>query len=253
MADTEAASSTSQRPEDIQDDIEAIRTRMGRTLNEIEKRLKPDGLAADALAFTRRFTHDAVSPELQTMMDQAGAAIRRNPLPALLIGIGAAWLAYEVVQMRRHRVRPETGDQTTADLLVDLIGVARQGTKALRHAGMALREGPARDLLREAAEERGRTAALLQAELQRMGVDAVHGNEPHGEVPAWRRVEEMVPTGDLLAILEAVEVAEDETKARFRRALSLDLPEHVRVLIGSRFYEVERTHDRLSVLRDAAR
>jgi uncharacterized protein (TIGR02284 family) len=219
-------------------------------MREIEKRLSPDAMTGDIGAVAKHLVEGTPHP--------IADAIRRNPLPAALIAVGAAWLALEVFRGDRakdtgtHHLTLPPGsilDQASADVLADLIGVARQGTKALRQAGQCFADGHAHQVLRSVAEERGRTAAILQSELQRFGIDAVHGDAPTGDhIAAWGRALDAIHGGDQRAILNAVEAGEDATREKFRAALTKPMPESLRVLVAGRFNEVERSHARVSAL-----
>jgi ElaB/YqjD/DUF883 family membrane-anchored ribosome-binding protein len=89
------------------DDIEYTRTEMTDTVEQIGDRLDPKNIVAQAKGSVRDATIGKVEDMATTAGDmvanagqtaqQAGTGIvdtiRRNPLPAALIGIGAAWLA----------------------------------------------------------------------------------------------------------------------------------------------------------------
>lgn len=253
MADTRGDSSYdgNRRPEEIEEEIDAIRDRLGSTISEIERRFRGGDAKGAASAFAKEFTRFDTDGEMRAYMDAALDAVRRNPLPAVLIGVGAAWLAYEVFAMRRDRQEHSLSRRDALLMLADLTGVARQGAKALRQAAMTVPDGPVREGLRLASIDRGNSAALLQDQVQAMGINAVHGLTPTGDrLPAWQRVEDLLPDGNQKAILEAVRVAEDETLARFRDALRQPLPDELQVVIGSRFHEVEGTRARLLSLHD---
>lgn len=182
--------------------------------------------------------------------------LRRYPKTAVLIGLGGVLVT---VGLMRGRRSPATGmdlppmdeaEEATALLVADLIGVARQGARALRRAGMALPDERLRLMLRDVAMERGHTAALLQQCLQERGVPAVHGLEPTGDVvPEWTRVERLLRAGDAAGILDAVAAAEASTLDRFRQALRCPLPDDIRLILGERlFAEIEPSRNRLSAL-----
>lgn len=183
----------------------------------------------------------------------------RHPVPALLLGLGAVAV---VAALIRPRPNPrdwidmpplDEAEEATALLVADLIGIARQGAKALRQAGMALREERLGLLLRDVAMERGHTAALLQQALQVHGVPAVHGHEPTGDVvPEWKRVERLLRGHAADRIIPAVAAAEDATLDRFRQALRCPLPDDIRLIIGERlFAEIEPSRNRLGALSAA--
>ncbi|WP_119678256.1 DUF2383 domain-containing protein [Indioceanicola profundi] len=259
MADarTDNSNEANRRPEEIEEEIGAIRERLGQTISEIERRFRSgdsQGATAGVSAVAREFTKFDANGEIRAYAEAALDATRRNPLPALLIGIGVAWIAFDMFRMRRERQENMLSRADALLLLEDLTGVARQGAKALRQAAMAVEDGPLREALRLASMDRGHSAAQLQDQVQAMGLNAVHGNTPTGDrVHAWQRVEDLLGEGNELAIMEAIEIAEFETLARFHDALQLPLPDELRVVIGSCFHEVEGTHARLLSMLNAVR
>ena len=68
---------------DIEREVAAQRAEVSATLEEIKGRLSPGEFLDQMLRDAR--TRDAVS--------RIGSAIGRNPLPVVLIGVGALWLA----------------------------------------------------------------------------------------------------------------------------------------------------------------
>lgn len=239
---------TGSRPHDIHEDIEAIRARLNSRMADLDKRLQPANIARGGLEMLRSMAEGRPHP--------VGDAIRRNPLPLLLMGAGIAWMLIEIGRGDRGgkelTLTATPVDTDLAELLADLTGIARQATKALRQAGASLPEGRVRTVLRLSAEERGLTAKLLQAESERLGFGAIHGHAPTGDwIKLWQRVEELVGSNDEAAILRAVDKAEEETLARFRSALRRALPDDLRIALGGRYHEVERTHARLHAFREA--
>ncbi|MCJ2101817.1 MULTISPECIES: DUF3618 domain-containing protein [unclassified Methylobacterium] len=70
----------------LEREIEASRGRLDRTLDRLTQRLTPTGIAEDVLGTVRR---DATGAGLY---DGALAAVRRNPVPVLLMCLGAVML-----------------------------------------------------------------------------------------------------------------------------------------------------------------
>jgi hypothetical protein len=73
------------RPDEIQRDIEGTRAELADTLTTIERRFSPNELLDQAVYLLRDH-----GPELGRRL---GDTISRNPLPAVLIGVGLVWLA----------------------------------------------------------------------------------------------------------------------------------------------------------------
>lgn len=90
---------TSSDPEAIRLQIQRTRSRMGVTIDEIQKRLSPDYIKEQATETLREAASDRVEQFTQTAEDTMNSwrmnamnTIKDNPVPAALIGIGLGWL-----------------------------------------------------------------------------------------------------------------------------------------------------------------
>lgn len=72
------------KSDDIQHDIERTRGEMASTLEAIERKLSPRQLMDQAVDTMRDFASDTT---------RIGQAVRENPIPLALIGLGIGWLA----------------------------------------------------------------------------------------------------------------------------------------------------------------
>ncbi len=84
--DTHATDPQDRTPEQIEAEVEATRSRLTNTLDEVQDRMAPGPLFEEFLAFARA----------RGGRDMANSVVREardNPLPFLLIGAGVAWLA----------------------------------------------------------------------------------------------------------------------------------------------------------------
>lgn len=202
---------------------------------------------------------DAVPAGFQAgRVNGAGARLgpaHRAPLFPILI-VAAICLAMVVRRWRRLaavslRGAANDGPYIVVELLLgDLIGVARQGTKAIRQAGLSMKDERLESMLRDIAMERGHTAALLQGVLRTHRLPDVHGHQPTGDVvPEWRRVQRLAASGDTEGILAAVAAGEDATLDRFRQALRCPLPDDVRFVVAERLFEdIQPSRHRLVTL-----
>jgi hypothetical protein len=93
------ADGADESPEEIRADIEETREEMGGTLDALGERLDPNRLMSEAKENVREATigrvEDAVEVAGETakgMSDMVMETIRRNPVPAALVGIGALML-----------------------------------------------------------------------------------------------------------------------------------------------------------------
>jgi ferritin-like metal-binding protein YciE len=110
---------------DIEREVAAQRAEISETLGEIKDRLSPGELVDRMLRDSR--TRDAVS--------RIGSAIGRNPLPVVLIGVGALWLALSSNRPERPPAyhRPRTRPASRAAMPVErekLMAVSRENLTA---------------------------------------------------------------------------------------------------------------------------
>ena len=80
-------------PEQIEADIEYTRERIDQTISALEHQFSPGQLVDRALGYTRAHGTD--------FADNLVSTVSRNPIPALMAGVGLAWLAAS-----RNRVPP---------------------------------------------------------------------------------------------------------------------------------------------------
>jgi ElaB/YqjD/DUF883 family membrane-anchored ribosome-binding protein len=109
--------------EAIRSGINVTRQRMDDTMDALGERLEPRHLLDEILGFFRRSSHDGESRLAhmrETLTDSCNTAVhtvtdtvRKNPVPALLVGAGLAWLIYE--SRRDKRVDRYAGDLSPAD------------------------------------------------------------------------------------------------------------------------------------------
>lgn len=242
------ATNRSRSPAEIEREIDETRARMDRTLDELEYRLSPGQVVSMAV-------QELTSGEPSRLVE----VIRRNPIPATMIGIGVLWLGLAMVR-QESAVRTVDGHRRAmlapaelSGLLSPLIGLTRQGADALRQAEPIVDDEGLRSLVTEFAEQNDRAAAGLETELRRRGATAEAGvappSHPH---PAWSELRRALATRDRAAIVAAIESGADATLEDFRRALHHDLPDEERVLVGAHFHAMEQMHNRISALKHAA-
>lgn len=98
-------------PEEIRADIERTRADMSETVDELQERLSPQRLKAQA----QTAVHDAtigrakevaenVSYQARSMGARVRESVRENPIPAAMIAVGAGWLFMESRSRRRERL-----------------------------------------------------------------------------------------------------------------------------------------------------
>src|SRR4051812_31470526 len=138
-------------PDEIERDIAGIRARMDRTLDELEFRLSPGQLTAGAV--------DMVKDVMRGNPSRLGDAIRNNPIPVVMIGIGALWLAYAMNRPQQAHDGTGTrrisrlGPDEIAEVLSPLISVTLQGVDGLRQAEAKIVDRDVQEIVREIGQQ----------------------------------------------------------------------------------------------------
>lgn len=103
----------SKSADELEHEVEATRGKLETTLEDLASRLNPSSLAEELTG-----TRDP-GGTLGLTAERLAVVVRANPLPALLVGAGLAFLAYEAVRQgaerRRLRVLAEEAPRRTAD------------------------------------------------------------------------------------------------------------------------------------------
>jgi ElaB/YqjD/DUF883 family membrane-anchored ribosome-binding protein len=108
--------------ESIRSDIDVTRQRMDDTMDALGNRLQPRHLLDEILGFLRenssdgesRMTHlrDKLTHSCDTAMHSVADTVKKNPMPALMIGAGVAWLIYS---SRRENTRDYDFERYSAE------------------------------------------------------------------------------------------------------------------------------------------
>lgn len=250
-----AGSTDRRRPEDIEREIGNIRARMDQVIDEIEFRLSPGQMSGGVADVVR----DVIQGSGEGTSGRIARAIRANPIPVALIGIGALWLTWAV--SRTPEVDPKADgladghpgdalpDQRSRMLLSELIDACRHGATGFRRADMVVDDGSLSGRLVQLADQLDRSATALEGELRNMG----GWLQPDGSVHrAWHGLHDAFDGARATsAVLIGLESGLDDTLARFRDVLHEPLPEHLRVVVGAQFHELETVRHRVGALREA--
>ncbi|WP_391345917.1 DUF3618 domain-containing protein [Azospirillum sp. A23] len=251
------------RPEDIEHEIQSIRARMDSVIDEIEFRLSPGQMSGGVVQVVR----DVIQGGGDGLSGRIARAVRANPIPVALMGVGALWLAVAVA--RTPECTTEFDDYAPdgrqldprgRHLLTDLTGACRDGAEAFRRADMTIADPSLSGRLQELADQLDRSAVALDAELRQGGGwietagDGARVWSPmHGLAQASARsvmagAGGPGARGDLLARLES---GLDGTLALFRDALRDAPDDHLQVAIGAQFHALETARHRVGALREA--
>lgn len=185
---------SNRRAREIQSEIAHTRAEMSETIEAIQDRLRPSNLAADAKARMKTVTNQKVKHMADTASETAQdmardtreraydviEGARQNPVPALMIGAGVAWL---LIERARNKSRGydgrgdwseyspagqrgyEAGDyyQTVGEpVYSDVEGRGRLGTTSDRVTARS------RHAVSDARDTARRTARRTQTQMQRM-------------------------------------------------------------------------------------
>jgi len=105
---------------------------------------------------------------------------------------------------------------------------------------------------------RQRTCASAAVELKELvraqGGDPATGSTASGALHrGWLNIKTAITGKSDEAVLDECERGEDIAVARYKKALSKDLPAHVRVIVERQYQGVLRNHDEIKNLRDQVR
>ena len=78
----------------LEQDIAQTRARLDETIDQLQDRLSVSGIVDDLMGTVR------ASDRFGSTYDHATAIVRRNPLPVILLAVGAGWLFYRGVESR---------------------------------------------------------------------------------------------------------------------------------------------------------
>ncbi len=146
-------------------------------------------------------------------------------------------------------------DQNDAISVVEnLIETCRDGEKGYRDAAQHVKAADLKAFFNEQSLERTRFAQELQAELATLGKPdkKVSGSAGGAIHRAWIDTKVTLGAGDK-AVLESVEAGEDNAKDTYNKALSGNLPSGLTEIVRRQAASVQRAHDRVRTLRDAAK
>jgi hypothetical protein len=104
---------------DLEKDIEASRARLDQTIDRIQDRLSVSSIVDEMLGTARRST------PLSGAYDGALDAVRRNPVPVMLIAAGVGWLIHRISTDSARQVARRRVQQSADRLPVLNTGAAR--------------------------------------------------------------------------------------------------------------------------------
>jgi len=146
-------------------------------------------------------------------------------------------------------------DENNAISVVEnLIETCKDGQKGYQDAASHVKRADLKTYFNEQSLECSRFAGELEAELVRLGKPdkKVSGSVGGSLRRAWIDTKVSLGGGDK-TILESVEAGEDSAKETYNKALTGSLPGNLTEIIRRQAESVQRAHNRVKTLRDAAK
>jgi uncharacterized protein (TIGR02284 family) len=145
-------------------------------------------------------------------------------------------------------------ENNALSVIENLIEICKNGQKGYQDAASHVKRSDLKTYFNEQSLERARFAGELEAELIRLGKPdkKVSGSVGGALRRAWIDTKVSLGGGDK-TILESVEAGEDTAKETYEKAVTGDLPENIAQIVRRQAASVERAHDKVKSLRDAAK
>jgi uncharacterized protein (TIGR02284 family) len=145
-------------------------------------------------------------------------------------------------------------ENNAISVVESLIETCKDGQKGYQDAASHVKRSDLKTYFNEQSLERSRFAGELEAELIRLGKPdkKVSGSVSGTLRRAWIDTKVSLGGGDK-TILESVEAGEDNAKENYEKAVTGDLPENIAQIVRRQAASVQKAHDKVKSLRDAAK
>jgi uncharacterized protein (TIGR02284 family) len=137
-----------------------------------------------------------------------------------------------------------------------LIETLKDGQQGFKEAAEAVKDSQLKSLFNEFSLQRARFAGELQNEAISLGEhDPEDSSSTAGAMHrAWINLKSAITSQDDHAILAECERGEDSAVAEYKKAMEEEeLSSNIRETISRQYADVKSAHDRIKVLRDAAK
>ena len=144
-------------------------------------------------------------------------------------------------------------ENNAVSVVEDLIETCKDGQKGYQDAAEHAKRPDLKTYFNQQSSERGRFVQELQAELAKLGKPEkkVAGSVSGALHRAWIDTKANLGGGDK-TILDSVEQGEDSAKEHYQKALSGSLPATMSEIVRRQAASVQKAHDKVKGLRDAA-
>jgi len=145
-------------------------------------------------------------------------------------------------------------ENNAISVIEDLIETCKDGKKGYQDAATHVKRPDLKTYFNEQSLERSRFAGELEAELIHFGKPdkKVSGSVSGALHRASIDTKVSLGAGDA-SVLESVEAGEDNAKETYQKALSGPLPSNLADIVRRQAESVQRAHDKVKSLRDAAK
>jgi len=148
----------------------------------------------------------------------------------------------------------EMDNRDVISTLNDLIEISKDGEEGFRTCAEDAENPRLKAFFADRSQECETGAAELQSLVQSLGGEPDRtpglGATLHRR---WIDIKTAMTANDDVAVLNECERGEDVALGSYRKALKKDLPQNVKTVIERQFHGVQRNHDQVKQLRDAAR
>ena len=139
-------------------------------------------------------------------------------------------------------------------VLNDLIETSKDGEKGFMACAEDVKNTQLKQVFTKHAQDCRQAATELQAKVKSLGGDPETSTSVTADLHRfWVDIKSSVTGKDEAAILNEAERGEDHAKAAYKKALEKDLPADIRSFIQSQYEGVQKAHDEIRDLRNAAR
>ncbi len=164
----------------------------------------------------------------------------------------AAWMRADEQLSSRSLSSEMADNDDVIDTLDDLLESCRDGEYGFTECAEHVKAQDLKTLLLRHADECRGAAAELSAQIRQLGGEPDEGGTASGAMHrGWVSVRGALSGYTDLAMLEECERGEDAAKARYRKALTENLPPAIRSLVERQAQGVQRNHDQVKAMRDA--
>lgn len=147
-----------------------------------------------------------------------------------------------------------TSSPNAAGTINDLIATCRDGQTGFEAAAKAVEDPVLKAELLQYSGQRAEFATELVEALKQTGEQADDSGSTTAALHrGWLKIKELVTGADRYAILAECERGEDVAVAAYRKAAAAQLPQSLSNLVSTQHQAIQRVHDRVKALRDAAK